>query len=645
MIGASTLRAAWAALRNPSMRAGAASALRAARRHPGRILSGAAAGAAYAGSGTGGKKGREEPGFWQKLGAGVLATGAGAVGMQNEAAEWALGAKGREQRLADSAPKQNKKSFGKLDIPSHVMKSIMDDATTEGQGTDMEMVQRRVEEYRRQVQGKKPDAIEPKKTGTSGGAAQTQTTETSADGKTANGTPIRPRTETQKAADAARAQQVKTVGTVETRAVPANGVTSQQLITSVDGQIIDRTKTEQVNAASRRFSEQQALHSRNYADARASEDSQRFQARMERLNKMSDQFHANMQEYRRRNGIMRHVADWDKPVLGEDGKPVAAAPGMEKGGAEYQKRMDALVKQAIAVGRSVKDGYMPGNQKSVTKALQMFADARKSDAGMTAAQMDMMGKQLKEFQGIADKRRAFIQQRQDFFNERAARKQLGERANGLGAQAAIALAASEKNAANLAAATALRDPKLLDADRMRHQKTLMDNGVDAVAMGREAVERAYAGLKGKDAAESQKLVNRFQQAMGTQGATADSVYEMLGNELVVKGKGDVSAYQTNAKGVQIAPSAGFANNQTANAEDARVDSIMKMVEGFKAEDQKQREAGGAITEAVAAAANKVGLNPSYMKPIEPKGQEEVGDANARTYFEEPAEPLNPRKRR
>lgn len=476
-------------------------------------------------------------------------------------------------------------------------------------------------------------------------AAEKARKEGKTDSAVANGTPISSRTETQRAVDAARAQQIKTVGTVETRAVPANGVTSAQLITSVDGQTIDRTKTEQVNAASRRFSEQQALHSRNYADARASEDSQRFQARMERLNRMSDQFHANMQEYRRRNGIMRHVADWDKPVLGGDGKPVAAAPGMEKGGAEYQKRMDALVKQAIAVGRSVKDGYMPGNQKSVTKALQMFADARKSDAGMTAAQMDMMGRQLKEFQGIADKRKAFIQQRQDFFNERAARKQLGERANGLGAQAAIALAASEKNAANLAAATALRDPKLLDTDRMRHQKTLMDNGVDAVAMGREAVERAYAGLKGKDAAESQKLVNRFQQAMGTQGATADSVYEMLGNELVVKGKGDVSAYQTNSRGVQIAPSAGFANNQTANAEDARVDSIMKMVEGFKAEDQKQREAGGAITEAVAAAANKVGLNPSYTKPIEPKGQEEVGDANARTYFEEPAEPLNPRKRR
>lgn len=458
-----------------------------------------------------------------------------------------------------------------------------------------------------------------------------------------NGQPIEPKGSSAKTPSPSIS--VPKVGTVETRAVPANGVTSAQLITSVDGQIIDRTKTEQVNAASRRFGEQQALHSRLYADARASEDSQRFQARMERLNRMSDQFHANMQEYRRRNGIMRHVADWDKPVLGGDGKPVAAAPGMEKGGAEYQKRMDALVKQAIAVGRSVKDGYMPGNQKSVTKALQMFADARKSDAGMTAAQMDMMGRQLKEFQGIADKRKAFIQQRQDFFNERAARKQLGERANGLGAQAAIALAASEKNAANLAAATALRDPKLLDADRMRHQKTLMDNGVDAVAMGREAVERAYAGLKGKDAAESQKLVNRFQQAMGTQGATADSVYEMLGNELVVKGKGDVSAYQTNSRGVQIAPSAGFANNQTANAEDARVDSIMKMVEGFKAEDQKQREAGGAITEAVAAAANKVGLNPSYTKPIEPKGQEEVGDANARTYFEEPAEPLNPRKRR
>lgn len=211
---------------------------------------------------------------------------------------------------------------------------------------------------------------------------------------------------------------------VETRAIPANGVTSQQLITSVDGQIVDRTKTEQVNAASRRFSEQQARHARNYADERRAEDSRRFQERVARVGALEKGFHENMRKGRISSGVVGGRSDWESLAgrqYDKDGNDLTAAE-WRKGGAEYNNAVTALQDRFKALGKLQSAGYLPGQNEIVKQLTGMMTKSHRSGLGMTQAQIEFANKALDRWERSANERAADIQARTEVGNQLAMQK-------------------------------------------------------------------------------------------------------------------------------------------------------------------------------------------------------------------------------
>lgn len=313
---------------------------------------------------------------------------------------------------------------------------------------------------------------------------------------------------------------------------------TQSSVLTVDGKVVDPNDPQAVAHARGYEREAHAQHVRNYFEQRRREEIQAIRDRAQETSKFYQQ---QRERYAKENYDKAKFSTregWANLGLKEGEKSGAS---FAEGSAErkaYDERVEAI-RKALGNHAKMAAKYGYGASHNIAGVTKLFEEGAKAGT-LSNKQLDALDKKTEAWGAEIRKKKDFLDRRMAVLAEESARRYLGDAGKGLGREAAIALADSQRLAAVQGAAKGLGTQGLSEADRLKHSETLLRHGVDAEAIGRNRVEQ--------DAA----LRTRFLRDAGgkTDADTFSRLYRNYGLESIGKAASfkDIIGFGTGANG-------------------------------------------------------------------------------------------------